>query len=151
MKVIRHWSLSGIGAFCLPSLGLVAFFELFLILGRRNLRRFNIWNLESNDLIGYYSKPSPYSNSVFHPCLHFCLGPYAVLLKNWILGDFILVFSFTLQRLLLLNLILITESLSPSDKILCLPVADNHLNILVVKIYILCTYSNGKGNMAALW
>ena len=80
---------------------------------------------------------------MFPPCLHFCLGPHAVPLKSWILGSFHSPLFLYPQktRILLLNLILTTGSLPSFEKLLCLPLADNHLNLLVVKIHVLCTYS----------
>ena len=62
-------------------------FRLFLILGRRNLRRFSFWHHQMI-LQGIIPRLSPYPNSVFPSCLHFCLGPNAASLKNWILGTF---------------------------------------------------------------
>lgn len=92
---------------------------------------------------GIILRPSPYPNALFPPCLHFCLGPHAVSLKSWILGSFhsSLFLHPRKTRILLLNLILTTRSLPPFEKLLCLPLADNHLNLLVVKIHVLCTYS----------
>lgn len=134
---------------------LVAIFRLFLILGRRNLRRFSFWDHQMI-FYGTILRPSPYPNALFPPYLHFCLGPHAVPLKSWILGSFhsSLFLHPWKTRILLLNLILTTRSLPPFEKLLCLPLADNHLNLLVVKIHVLCTYSKlvqMEGNMTSLW
>lgn len=80
---------------------------------------------------------------MFPSCLHFCLGPNAASLKNWILGTFHSPFFLYPWKtgVLRLSLILTTGSLPPFEKLLCLLIADEYLNFLVVKLHVLCTHS----------
>ena len=130
---------SQIGAIWLP---VRRSFRLFLILGRRNLRRFSFWHHQMT-LQSIIPRLSPYPNSVFPSRLLFCLGPNAASLKNWILGTFRSLFFLCpwKTRVLLLSLILTTGSQPPFEKLLCLSVADKYLNFLVVKLHVLCTHS----------